>query len=505
MWGIPAALFCIAFFHRTAPGIIARELMQSFGVTGAIVGLLSATYYYAYAGLMVPAGVLLDAAGVPRVVAAGGALMGLGTLAMAAAETTPVLFGGRLLIGLGASVTFVGALKIAAAWFPADRFGTLSATTATVGTVGGLLATVPLAALVGVVGWRPPSPPWASSRSPGPPRAGSSSAIARTRRRARPSPRCCGARARCWPIALTWPPFAAFFFLVAGSSNLWLWTIPFLRDVYGLSTTSAAWYATAPSLAVLIAGPATGFLSDRVLHRRKLPWIVLDVVLLAAWLALVLTLGRLPLGGLYGLLFAMGGATSGFVLTWPIGREVNAPHLAGVAVAVVNVGGFAAAALSQGLVGWVLDARWQGATDAGARVYPVEAYAAAFGLCGLFVLGSTVATLFLRETRGVNVYRAGAPPARARRSPARWRPSSPLCRPHPSCPGDAADAMLVAPRRRGGPHGKASSQPRGPRARRHARAVLRARRTGRRARRPGLGPGGGRVRPGAGAPARRPA
>jgi predicted MFS family arabinose efflux permease len=359
---------------------------------------------------MVPAGVLLDASGVPRVVAAGGALMGLGTLAMAAAETTPVLFGGRLLIGLGASVTFVGTLKIAAAWFPPDRFGTLSATTATVGTLGSLVATVPLAALVGVAGWR------AAFAAVGVlTLAGAVACWLVVRDRPDPTPRPSLAEVLRGTRAVlanrdTWPPFVAFFFLVAGSSNLWLWAVPFLRDVYGLSTTEAAWYATAPSLAVLLAGPATGFLSDRVWHRRKLPWVVLDAVLLVTWLALVLTLGRLPLGGLYALLFAMGVAGSGFVLTWPIGREVNAPHLAGVAVAVVNVGGFAAAALSQGLVGWVLDTRWQGATDAGARVYPVEAYGAAFGVCALFVLGSSVATLFLRETRGANVYRVGGAP-----------------------------------------------------------------------------------------------
>ncbi len=42
MWGIPAFLFLAAFFHRPAPGVIAKELMEDFGVTGAIVGLLSA-------------------------------------------------------------------------------------------------------------------------------------------------------------------------------------------------------------------------------------------------------------------------------------------------------------------------------------------------------------------------------------------------------------------------------------------------------------------------------
>ncbi len=72
MWGIPAFLFLFAFFHRAAPGVFAKELMQSFGASGALIGLLSATYFYAYAGLMIPAGVLLDRLGVRWTVAVGG-------------------------------------------------------------------------------------------------------------------------------------------------------------------------------------------------------------------------------------------------------------------------------------------------------------------------------------------------------------------------------------------------------------------------------------------------
>ena len=46
MWGIPAFLFLLAFIHRVAPGVIAKDLMQAFGATGTLVGLLSATYFY---------------------------------------------------------------------------------------------------------------------------------------------------------------------------------------------------------------------------------------------------------------------------------------------------------------------------------------------------------------------------------------------------------------------------------------------------------------------------
>src|SRR3989442_13091054 len=94
MWSIPAALFLVAFFHRNAPGVMARDLMETFGVTGAVIGLLSSTYFYSYAGFMIPGGLLIDAFGARRVVAAGGAVMGLGTLAMGAAGLSAPLAAG---------------------------------------------------------------------------------------------------------------------------------------------------------------------------------------------------------------------------------------------------------------------------------------------------------------------------------------------------------------------------------------------------------------------------
>ena len=83
MWGIPAFLFFFGFLHRVAPGVIVKEIMQAFNATGAIVGLLSAMYFWAYAGLMIPAGVLIDSFGVRRMVSAGSVVMGLGTLVKA--------------------------------------------------------------------------------------------------------------------------------------------------------------------------------------------------------------------------------------------------------------------------------------------------------------------------------------------------------------------------------------------------------------------------------------
>ena len=410
MWGIPAFLFLFAFFHRAAPGVFAKELMQAFGATGAIIGLLSATYYYAYAGLMIPAGVLLDRLGVRWVVAAGGVTMGAGTIFMAVAQGPSLLFGGRFLVGAGASVMFVGALRIAATWFPASYFATLSAATAAIGVLGGLVATAPMAGLAAGLGWR------GAFATVGVVTLGGALACLVLVRDRPPDDRVAArAPALGWDATLaglgrvlrnphTWPPFLAFFFLYSAINNLLFWIVPCLRDVYHLAMTDAALYATATSFPLLIAGPLTGFVSDRVLRRRRLPYTVLTATQFAAWVVFVLTLGRLPLGWLYALLFGMGLVGGAFVLTWPLGREVNPPAVAGIAVATVNLGGFVGAALTQGPLGALLDARWTGETLGGARVYPVEAYRASFTTSAVLILCACLVSLFLRETRGQNVY-----------------------------------------------------------------------------------------------------
>ena len=409
MWGIPALVFLIAFLHRAAPGVIAKDLMQAFGMSGTAIGLLSAMYFYSYSGFMVPGGVLIDSVGPRRVIAAGGAVMGLGSLAMGLADGTAILFAGRLLVGLGATVTFTGALKIAANWFPPSQFGMMSALTATVGVLGGLIGNAPLAALAAGLSWRAALVIIAVVTLAA---ATLCAGLVRDQPGAGPGSHGRGASLREvleGTVAVlrnpyTWPPFLGFFFLYSAMGNLFLWSVPFLRDVYALGPTVAAFYASLPSIALLASAPLTGYLSDRVLHRRKLPYTVLATSQFMVWLAFLLTLGTLPLPGLCLLLLLLGVVGGAFVLTWPLGAEVNPPRLSGIAVAVTNLGGFVGAALTQGPVGAVLDARWTGTMLGGARVYPVASYRDAFAVCALLVLAGVAISLLLEETRGQNVY-----------------------------------------------------------------------------------------------------
>ncbi len=351
----------------------------------------------------------------PRwVIAGGGLVMGLGSLAMGLAGSPVALFAGRLLVGLGATVTFTGALKIAGNWFPPSQFGMMSALTATVGVLGALIGSAPLAALAAGLSWRGALIIVGAVTVAG---ALLCAALVRDRPASGLEARPQGGSLRDMMDGMV-----CFFFLYAAMGNFFLWSVPFLRDVYGLTTTKAALYASLPSMALLASAPVTGYLSDRVLRRRKLPYTVLASGQFLVWLAFLLTLGTLPLPGvclLFILLGVMGGA---FVLTWPLGAEVNPPGLAGIAVAVTNLGGFVGAALTQGPIGAVLDAGWTGAMAEGARVYPVASYRGGFALCALFVLIGAATTCLLHETRGTNVHHrlrparasAGSGPRRTR-------------------------------------------------------------------------------------------
>ena len=129
--------------------------------------------------------------------------------------------------------------------------------------------------------------------------------------------------------------------------------------------------------------------------------VVFAALYAACWLPLVLPM-RLPVTVLGPFLLLMG--LTGLILVWSCVREVNDPTRVGVAVGFCNAPIFLAFAVLQWLTGAMLDARWTGLVEAGARVYPPDAYRAVFILCLGLALGGLVAAFFVTETRCRNVW-----------------------------------------------------------------------------------------------------
>ena len=64
-WATGATFFFYAWVLRVAPSVMVEELMRDFAVGAGVLGHLSAAYFYGYAGMQIPVGLLLDRFG-PR-------------------------------------------------------------------------------------------------------------------------------------------------------------------------------------------------------------------------------------------------------------------------------------------------------------------------------------------------------------------------------------------------------------------------------------------------------
>jgi predicted MFS family arabinose efflux permease len=146
--------YFLSYFFRNVNAVIAKDLAREFALAPSDLGLLTSAYFMAFGLFQLPLGVLLDRFGPRRVVAsllcmtaAGAALFGL-------AESFASLALARALIGLGVSACLMGSIKAFTLWFPLSRLATINGWFIFVGASGGLAATAPVEAALGVIGWR---------------------------------------------------------------------------------------------------------------------------------------------------------------------------------------------------------------------------------------------------------------------------------------------------------------------------------------------------------------
>jgi len=317
---------------------------------------------------------------------------------------------GRLLIGVGASVVLIAFLGLAAEWFRAGDFATIAGLTQTVGNIGGLAAAAPLALLVDAIGWRgsfaivgavttalailvvlgvrdhPPGHDARVERSLGAVITGIP-AIMMNR--------------RTWPPLLAASAIYSAVVVVQG-----LWGIPYLTQVYGLARVQAATDVALLAMGVIVGAPLVGTISDRWIVARRPPFVTFGAIFAACWLPLVVPALQPPPALIPPLFFLLGFSSSALILVWPCVREVNDPSRIGVIVGFCNIPIFLFLAVMQWMSGVILDATGTGVISGTVRIYPAEAYRAAFGLCLALALGAVACAALVTETRCRNVWSA---------------------------------------------------------------------------------------------------
>jgi sugar phosphate permease len=410
-WGALAVVFLLVNLHRLSTAVLSGRLTAAFGTSAAQLGTLHASFFYVYAVIQVPTGVLADRYG-PRYVGSGGAVvLNLGAVGFALADSYPLALLSRTLVGAGSAVVFVTILRFCANWYRADEFATMTGLTGAMAGLGSILATTPLALTVEAVGWRTAVLGLA---------AVGFVAAAGVYLLARRSPVDAGLE----PVegvpeqpAVTLRETAAHLRELLGDLDQWLvsvtffatmgtlltvfglWGVPYLVVVYGMDVTAASYYTLLGSVGMLIGNPVVGRFSDAV-ERRLLPMAV-SLGLFTLAVAVVPVFGKPPLAAIAASYFLFGFLFGGALLGFTVVKERYPAGASGVATAVVNTAGFVGGAVFPTLMGLALDAYRTDETVAGTAAYTQFGYRVAFAIVAVAVGVGFLCSLWLlvRERR----------------------------------------------------------------------------------------------------------
>jgi len=405
-WGALATVFLLVNLHRLSTAVLSERLTAGFGLSAAQLGTLHASFFFVYAVIQVPTGVLADRVGPRYVGSIGAVVLSLGAIAFALSDTYLAAVLSRTLIGLGSGVIFVSILRFCANWYRVDEFATMTGVTAgTVAGFGAILATTPLAVAVESLGWRPTVFTLAV--------AGFVASFA-VYVLVRNSPDAAGLE----PIdgvpehpSVTLAETGTYLRQLVADPDQWLlsviflagmgtfltligvWGIPFLVAVYGVTVTTASYYTLLGSVGILVGPMTIGWVSDR-LGRRLLP-MATGLGLYVVALSIVPILGRPPLIVVAGTYFSIGFLVGSSVLALSVVKERYPAGASGVATATVNTAGFVGATLLPIVMGVALDAYRTDDVVGGTVVYTEFGYRIAFAITAATVAVAFVCSLWL--------------------------------------------------------------------------------------------------------------
>lgn len=402
-WFLAAMLFFYAWVLRVSPSVMIEQLMREFSVSGAVLGNLSAVYFYFYASLQLPVGLAHDRWGPRRVLSVTALVAGAGAVVFAYAPTLEIAYLGRAMIGAGSAFALVGSMILASRWFAPKHFALLSASALSLGLLGGISGQAPVAYMVQMEGWRNAMlfiasgavvmsvliwfftrdfPEGTSKTTQAANKNNDSILVA------------------VWKVARQKQIILiALFTCMIGSSSLAfgaLWGVPYAMLVYEIPRTEAAFAISSILFGWVVGGPFWGWFSDKT-QRRKMP-IVLGSFFALASITAVIYLPDLSLGMFRFILFINGFCAATMALGFALVREQNIPGGTGAALGLVNMFAVGGGAIFQPLVGLLLDNFWDGTLADGVRVYTIDNFDQAFLVLPLLHLVALVVGLCIRET-----------------------------------------------------------------------------------------------------------
>lgn len=149
-----ATAYVASHFFRAANVTIGLDLMRDLQIGPEALGALTGAFFFGFSAMQIPCGFFLDRFGPRRTVCGMLLVAVIGATIFTLAPNWVALLSGRALMGAGFGVMLIGSMVVISRWFPPDRFSTMAAMVLSIGLLGNLAATTPLAWGTEQIGWR---------------------------------------------------------------------------------------------------------------------------------------------------------------------------------------------------------------------------------------------------------------------------------------------------------------------------------------------------------------
>ena len=397
--GLAMLFYFYEFVLRISPSIMSKQVMQAYHMNARSFGNLSAIYYYVYAPMQMVVGILLDRYGTKRLLVVAALVSAMGCYLFANGYSGALADFGRFLVGFGAAFAFIGVLKLISVWLKPQHFAVAAGMVVVMGMLGGMFGDVVLSVVMRFEGWRLTCY-WVAivgvvialilcvTLKEHPKHQENLEKVTMERFTVE-----CLRLLRNKQIWLNGVIGCLLYLPILGFAETW--QVPYLAYVMDYQHVDAALAAATVFCGCAVAAPFVGWWSERI-KQRRLP-LTMGAVVATVLMTCVLYMPGISKEMMYVLLFCYGMATSVYILTFAISRDLSPPSLSGTAFAITNML-IALSGVSVILIGVMIESAWQGADKIGLHSYGINAFQIAFMIFPIALFIAVLLTFFLDET-----------------------------------------------------------------------------------------------------------
>ncbi len=152
MFAILTVTYFFVYFHRMSVNAVGTDIISDIG--SGSKEYLSSIYFWTYAFMQIPSGILADRLGPRKATTIFLSLATAGSFITCIGTDFATIAIGKILIAAGLAVVYIPLMKIISVWFGKEDFPQLNGIVIAVGNVGALAAAAPLKYLADAIGWR---------------------------------------------------------------------------------------------------------------------------------------------------------------------------------------------------------------------------------------------------------------------------------------------------------------------------------------------------------------